>query len=150
MQRRYSTQSLINAISKRRNQTISLVVAGFTVLIGLIVYPLTCGRSTSQSLPQRAASVAQVNKPDLSQKQPPPSLPTTVKVVLAHQGYLWIDNGPLGKVTTYDTELPAGKHLFVAKIGSRQQKIELDVNEGEHYTVNFDAKGKRPHVKREP
>jgi len=158
MRQRYDTVALVNELKKERRNAILLSLVGLAILAGLIAaYFLVFGTSEMPTVPQDKTGAAAQPKqpatpvPSPPVKPPPPAASTTAAVTLSlsKKGQAWIDNNPVGSITTHEAQLPAGKHTLKTKIGAKTQVVGLTVKEGERYTVTFDPKKKKPEVKRE-
>jgi len=158
--RRYDTVALVGELRRERRNALMLSLLGLGILAGLVsAYFLVFGTSEMATVPQGQASAAAAPKapaapapPPAKPPPPPPAAPTTAAVTLnlARKGQVWIDNNSVGQVTKHETELTPGKHMLKGKIGAKTLTVSLTVKEGEHYSVSFDPKKRKPEVKREP
>jgi hypothetical protein len=126
-----------------------VVVGGIVVVIGLLVAWISSGPGGWEQrlrkhlgTPAESAAGAPAPRERPSCVTDPNAKTATIYVTLAQEGLLWLDDTPLGLLTSKNLDLAPGTHDIRAEIKRTVMNQTLTVKAGEEYDLRFDRERK--------
>jgi hypothetical protein len=141
--------NVVVAHSRRATRKLRLTVLGTVgVFAGLLVFWLASGPGSWEQRirkhlgPEQPMSTAAAPKERMSCVVDASATTAAVAVTLADEGILWLDDTPLGVVTSKNLELSPGEHTIRAEIKRTDMRQVLTVKAGERFRLHFDRETK--------